>query len=143
MLIIRSRSDCRSSEEHQWFLGETRRELPLCAAYVTMVRTNWEFPNGVGCKQVMLAKTFSVALHFERFTNSVKSSLCKYCLPSDFPTPRFCWALLYEEKRPNTITGKNMLDEKTLAVLSLLSLTLRRLLIRVDFIIGVMPACEA
>lgn len=51
MSLIKSQSNCcRYSREFHWLLGERKTRatsLSSCRSYVTMVRQDWEFSNGV------------------------------------------------------------------------------------------------
>ena len=51
MSLIKSQSNCcRSSREFHWLLGERKTRAPSlssCRSYVTLVRQDWEFSNGV------------------------------------------------------------------------------------------------
>lgn len=111
-LIKTPKNFCWSSRE---FLGEMKCELPLYS-YFTMVRKDREFSNGADCntRSRWCGLKHSLSVCILNASQSKSNPVCATlvcCLT--FPPPGFARPCYSDEKRLNTVTGKDMLDVKT------------------------------
>lgn len=119
MSLIKSQSNCcRSSREFLWLLGERKTRAPSlssCRSYVTMVRQDWEFSNGVNrnTRSRWCWRKHTLSAYIVNASQIQSNPVCATRLLSNFTAPGSAMHCVSDEKRLHTITGKGMLDVKT------------------------------